>query len=332
LAAHDLTDCAVATCNRLTIGSFLGGQAQAHGIVNVVDEKRLLARLVARCRSEGVVVVDRASVSAVRWIEGELDVHSGPSCFRTRLLIDCSGGSSAIAATFRLHELTGFFTIYAEHRNRLAFQADTLVTAQASVLGHPPVFFELMPTGPDSAFCIAFTATQRAQRFEKLEATLHEQLAGRQFVTAAPESEITRRARGIIPIGRVKRRLPGVASFGEAAMLQPPLLGTAFNEALEYAHSFAEQVREALERRRTASFRPHYPLAKRFNDALQWWFAKRLIDASVEDIDYLTRISARLSPETLFALYSNELSLSKCLTAVSAVVAGSLSEFRRVRL
>jgi 2-polyprenyl-6-methoxyphenol hydroxylase-like FAD-dependent oxidoreductase len=278
------------------------------------------------------MITDGANVSAIRWVDRDLEVHWGPSHLRTRLLIDCSGGSSAIASTFRLHKLTGFFTIYAEHRTGLTFPPDTMVTAQASVLGHPPVFFELMPTGHDSAFCIAFTATRRAQRFEQLEATLREQLAGREFVVAAPESEITHRARGVIPVGRMKRHLPGLASFGEAAMLQPPLLGTAFNEVLEYAHSVAEQVIEALEQHRVRSFYPRYRLAKHFNDSLQWWFAKRLIDASVEDIDYLVRLSAHIPPETLFALYSNEMSFGQFLASVRDVAAGLLSEFRRVSL
>lgn len=316
----------------MTLGSFLGAHAEARGRVVVVDERRLLARLVDRCREAGVVLFDRTRVSAIRWSNGGLDVDSTASRLLARLLIDCTGGSSSIAATFRLHELIGFFTIYAEHRTRLTIDSRTIVAAQVSLLGHPPVFFELMPTGPDSAFCVAFTATKRVRPFDELRSTIEEQLARKTFVEATDESAITNSARGVIPIGRLKRRLPGIASFGEAAMLQPPLLGTAFNEVLEHAQAVADQVIEAVERRRTPSFRPRYPIAKRLNDRLQWWFAERLIGASAEEIDYLIRISARLAPETLFALYSNDLTFRQFVTAAGAIAASSWSEPRGVQL
>ncbi len=332
LALHDLSDCILATCDRLTLGSFLGAHAEARGQVVVVNERRLLARLVDRCRQDGVALFDHTRMSAVRWSDGSVHVDSTASQLTTRLLIDCTGGSSSIAATFRLHELTGFFTIYAEHRTRLRIDSRTIIAAQISLLGHPPVFFELMPTGPDSAFCIAFTATKRIRPFDELRSTIEGQLARKTFIEASDESVITNSVRGVIPIGRLKRRLPGVACFGEAAMLQPPLLGTAFNEVLEHAKTVADQVIDAVERRRTHSFQPSYPIVKRLNDRVQWWFVERLIGASAEEIDYLIRISARIAPETLFSLYSNELTLKQLVTTAGAVAAASLSEARGIHL
>jgi flavin-dependent dehydrogenase len=332
LALHDLSDCTLATCDRLTLGSFLGARAEAQGHVVVVNEQRLLERLVDRCRKAGVVLFDHTRVSAIRWCHGSVRIDATASQLTTPLLIDCTGGSSSIAATFRLHELTGFFTIYAEHRTRLMIDPRTVVAAQISLLGHPPVFFELMPTGPDSAFCIAFTATKRVRPFDELRATIEDQLARKTFVEASDESAITNSARGVIPIGRLKRRLPGIASFGEAAMLQPPLLGTAFNEVLEHAKTVADQVIDAIERRKTRSFRPSYPIVKRLNDRVQWWFVERLIGASAEEIDYLIRISARLTPETLFTLYSNELTFRQLVSTAGAVAAASWLESRGVHL
>jgi flavin-dependent dehydrogenase len=316
----------------LTIGSFLGARAEAHGRLAVVDEQRLLARLVDRCRSVGVTLAEHTRVSAIRWTNGVVELDMPNLRVRARLVIDCTGGSSPIAATFRQHELTGFFTIYAEHRTRMVFEPRTIAAAHVSLLGNPPVFFELMPTGSDSAFCIAFTATRRVRPFDQLKTTVDEQIKQEWFVAATAGSQITRRVRGIIPVGRMQRRLPAIMSFGEAAMLQPPLLGTAFNEVLEHSHAVADQAIEAVLRNRTRKFRPRYPLAKRLNDSLQWWFAKRLIEASVEEIDYLIRISARLAPETLFALYSNELSPRQFANAAATMLAASLSEPRRIQL
>lgn len=276
------------------------------------------------------MLAERTRVVAVRWVDHSIEIDTTSSRIRTQLLIDCTGGSSPIASTFRLHKLAGFFTVYAQHRTRLAFDPHVLVAAQISQLGYPPVFFELMPTGPASAFCIAFTATRRARSFDELQAAVEDHLVRKEFVAAEAGSEITHHSRGVIPVGRVRRRLPGITSFGEAAMLQPPLLGTAFNEVLEHAHDVVRQILKALKQGRTRTFQPRYPLTKRFNDRLQWWFAKRLIDASAEEVDYLVRVCARLAPATLFALYSNELRPAQWIPAAGAIARAAASEPRRV--
>ena len=124
---------------------------------------------------------------------------------------------------------------------------------------------------------------------------------------------------GLIPIGRARRRrLPFIASFGEAAMMQPPLLGSAFNDVLEFADDAARQIREALRSGPSAlrSFAVRYPLAKRLNNQLQWTFARALVDASVERYDRLIEIVGALEPPQLFRLYSNEFTSAETARAL----------------
>jgi hypothetical protein len=53
---------------------------------------------------------------------------------------------------------------------------------------------------------------------------------------------------GAIPIGRRRRRrLQGIVSLGEAAMIQPPLMVTAFNEILEYSEPITARISQALD-------------------------------------------------------------------------------------
>src|SRR6185369_16922865 len=192
----------------------------------------------------------------------------------------------------------------------------------------PPVFFELLPTGRDSAFCIAFAATRRVRSFDELRIAVEAELTRGEFVSRSTVSETINVVRGVIPIGNLKRRLPAVVQFGEAALLQPPLLGTAFNEVLEHARSVADQIVDAFERRRVRGFQPTYKLAKRLNDRLQWWFATRAVDASAEQIDYIIRVMAHIPPPELFALYSNELTVAQFPVIAARLAAASVLESR----
>jgi len=101
-----------------------------------------------------------------------------------------------------------------------------------------------------------------------------------------------------------------VAPFGEAAMLQPPLMATAFNEVLEYCEVFEDGISKAISATDGIPLFPHsfYPRAKRAQDELQLLIARVMIAGDVLLMDRVIRILDRLPKRTLFKFFSSELS------------------------
>lgn len=307
----------VSTPEHLRISTFLGATALAIGDVAVTDEQAVLIVFLERCRAAGVIVLDRTELLSLEWEPTAVRLLSNRRTIRARIVVDCTGGLSPIAATFQLHRILGFFTIFGSHLTDVSFTSNELILASIDRLGHPPAFFEIMPTSATTALAVVFHATRRALPFDDLARSFREHVANNPYFTAARIDE-RRLRQGVIPIGKARRRrLPFTESFGEAAMMQPPLIGSAFNDVLEFAHDVAEQIRSALRRGTSAcrDFRIRYPLAKRFNNELQWMFARALVDGSLERYDRLVHLAAALEPHELFAFYSNELSLTKILRA-----------------
>lgn len=102
--------------------------------------------------------------------------------------------------------------------------------------------------------------------------------------------------------------IPGVISLGEAATIQPPLMGTAFNEVLEYTQSACLLLSRKLEASEAIiKSEGSYPLLKRAQDRLQLSIARLLITGGVELFDQTLHIVATLPPEIAFNFFSNEL-------------------------
>jgi 2-polyprenyl-6-methoxyphenol hydroxylase-like FAD-dependent oxidoreductase len=250
---------------------------------------------------------------------------------RARLVIDCSGGISPIASTFKLHAIRGFFTVYGAHVEDVELATPDLVLANVARLGCPMHFVEVIPTSARSALFVLFTATQQAQYFDDLRSSFDAHLAANPFIRTNSETRTTAIRKGVIPIARMRRRsLPRVVSFGEAALMQPPLLGSAFNEVLQHAASVAMQIRSAFDRCDVESLRIAYPAEKHLNDALQWRLVDSMIDQSVERFDYLVRLVSAIKADALFRLYSNELTLSESMRVALNLGIAALREPRRV--
>src|SRR5207244_2286021 len=97
----------------------------------------------------------------------------------------------------------------------------------------------------------------------------------------------------------------GLLSFGEAGMIQSPLLGAAFNEVLDHASSVGTAIDEAFQKARSGIVRVkvEYPLTKAWNDRLQLMLARKLTDGSLDDFESLVRFLDRLGPERAYHLF-----------------------------
>ena len=112
LRKHDLDHCVLHRTSKMVAGTFLGGQASAHGDFVVVDDQEILGTLVERCRERGVRLIENCSLLNIRWTDDRVQAVSTGETFSTRLLADATGGGSPIAKTFRLHRIDGFYSIY----------------------------------------------------------------------------------------------------------------------------------------------------------------------------------------------------------------------------
>jgi hypothetical protein len=154
-----------------------------------------------------------------------------------------------------------------------------------------------------------------------------------EFFSTTPQTEIGQSKMGAIPIGSARRRqLAGVAHIGEAALIQPPLLGTAFNEILEYSRPVCSHLSRILNETSGIPTAPgyEYPLLKRVQDRLQLEMTRLLLRGNVEAFDRLTRFADSLPEAMVYDLFSNELGWLGLISAASRWAAHLLwTRYRR---
>lgn len=313
LARHGLLAAAQNHTTRATIGTFQGSIAYAEGDFAVVDETTLLRLLMDRCAQASVRLIENTKVLNVA-SQGErlrLETTSGP--YQTRLVIDASGGGSPFAATFRLHRLEGFFSIYGAHLKDLRLASGDVVGAHIVHFGHPAPLFEVIPTGPTSAFCVVFLASKLVVEPGKLSSLFQEHVEHNPFFKRQQSVSVDDLKMGVIPIGRAApRTMPGILPVGEAGLLQSPLLGAAFNEVLEYGDLIAEGVLTAFSKCDQGLVLPQvrFPIAKVVNDRIQLMLARRLLDGTLGSFERLVRFVKEIGPLAAYRLFCTQLDWS----------------------
>jgi len=156
LIQHDLCAASLYRSDRVTLGTFLGSMAYAEGDFAVIDDKVLLNLLLERCRRTNVQLHEKTKVLSIAQQNQELLVHTTDGLYPARMVLDASGGNSPFAATFRLHRLEGFYSVYGGHLQNLTLSSGDIVGAHVVHFGHPTPILEVIPTGPTSAFCAIF--------------------------------------------------------------------------------------------------------------------------------------------------------------------------------
>jgi hypothetical protein len=165
---------------------------------------------------------------------------------------------------------------------------------------------------------IVFLASRRLHPPASLRSSFDDHVRQNPFFSCSSSKQLFSPKFGAIPIGQSTRRvIPGLLSCGEAAMIQSPLLGAAFNEVLDDTDNMANAINEAF--RDTASgivtVRVKHSITKRLNDRLQLMLARKLTDGSLEDFEALVRFLDRIGPERAYDLFCTNLSGAGLITA-----------------
>jgi hypothetical protein len=328
LEKHGLRDCVLYKPTAMIVGTFLGGYLETSGDLVVVDDQLLMHRLVERCRSRGVMLAEQCSLLNLSWTEKRLHIQTTSDSYTTRLVIDASGGQSPIAATFRLHKLYGFFSVYGALLRNIRLHTKDMVLAYVEHLGDPPPIVEVFPCGDDSAYCCVFLYSKQLVPLHKLETAFRTHCRHNSFFSISDQTEFVTPKMGAIPIGRARRRhLAGIVPMGEAGLVQPPLLGSAFNEVLEYCQEVCSHVSRVLGDVSGVPPKPsyQYPLLKRVQDRLQLQLMRALLDGDIAVFDRLVRIMSKLPSKTVYNFCSNELSWREMLEVVVRLPYDSLA-------
>ena len=318
LAMHGLAHCVLLKPPAMVLGTFLGESLRVRGDLAVVDDQALLQTVLGRCRDRGVHLAEQCTLLNLNWAKDSVSAQTSSGMYRARLVIDASGGLSPIAKTFRLHRLAGFYAVYGALLQRVELHTHDIVLAYVDHLGDPPPILEVVPCGVDSAYCSVFTYSLELTNPQALEGAFRSYSRNNKFFSTTTHTEIARPKMGAVPIGRMRRRnLPGVTAIGEAALVQPPLLGTAFNEILEHHDPVCSHLSSALGTGRRLSGAPNYryPLIKRTQGRLQLRMAQMLLRGNVEVFDGLIRYAQSLPEQTVYHLCSNELTWSELIGA-----------------
>lgn len=319
LKLHGLAECILHRAPAMILGTFLGGTARARGDLAVVDDQALLRLLIGRCRDAGVVLAERTTLLSLDWTATHIDVKTSGGRYRARLVVDATGGLSPIATTFRLHRLDGFYAVYGARLRGIVLHTDDIVLAFVEHLGDPPPILEVIPCGDDSAYCAVFTYSRQLSKPQTLEAAFRQYCRHNRFFSMTPRTTIIVPKMGAIPIGHMRPKyLPGIAAVGEAALVQPPLLGTGFDEILEYSRPVSLHLSDVLGATDGVPAAPnyHYPVFKRVQDRLQLQLCRMLLRGNVEALDRLVRFTGSLPEGTAYNLCSNELTWPDLLSAV----------------
>lgn len=325
LEKHGLESCILFRPSSLTAGTFLGGYLETSGDLAVVDEKKLMKLLVERCERRGVLLKAQCAVLNLNWAEDHIRAGTTSLTYDTRLIIDASGGLSPIAQTFRTHKLYGFFVVCGALLRKVELRTQAAALAHIEILGDPPPIIEVFPCGEDAVFCCVFMYSKKLMAPERLKTAFELHCRHNSFFQMTEKTEIADPKMGAIAIGRVKRRqLSGVVSVGEAGLVQPPLLGSAFNEVLEYCENLCAHVSLLLNNTSGVPIQPNfsYPLLKRVQDRFQLRVMRVLLDGNVETFDRLVRLVSKLPSKTIYNLCSNELTWKELLSGAIQVPYG----------
>lgn len=314
LQKHGLDQCVLATPPTMSVGTFLGGRISVRGDFAVVDDRRALHVLIDRCKATGVHFIENCALLNLSWQERRLMADTTKGALNARLIVDATGGLSPVASTFQLHRIDGFYSIYGARLQGIKLRQSEIVLGFVSQLGNPPPVLEVFPTGDDSAYCVLFIYAKTLLPPEALADSFDRHCQQNPFFELTETSIRSDEKAGVIPIGRRRRRLlRGVVSFGEAGLIQPPLMGTAFNELLEHAETLCHQVSDTM---RGATAQPGYvrlayPLRKRAQDQIQRPLVRTLLAGNVERLDHILRVMNRFPEPVLFNFFSNELTWSQ---------------------
>lgn len=307
LEKHGLSECVFYKPTSMVVGTFLGAYLETFGDLVVVNDQLLMSLLVKRCKRRGVLFAEHCSLLNLKWTDKRILVQTTSKSYITRLVVDASGARSPIATTFRLHKLYGFFSVYGALLQNIKLSSDKIILAHVERLGDPPPIIEVFPCAKDAAYCSVFIYSKLLTPPQNLKTLFEEHCNKNSFFIASDETEIVSPKMGAIPIGSIrKQHLPGI---GEAGLVQPPLLGSAFNEVLEYCEEVSAHITRVLRRTTGVPSRPSYayPLLKRVQDRLQLSLVRALLNGNVEAFDRFVRAMAKLPPETIYNLCFSEL-------------------------
>jgi flavin-dependent dehydrogenase len=317
LEKHALSECVSYKASSMVVGTFLGGHLETFGDLVVVNDQLLMSLLVKRCKRRGVLFAEHCSLLNLKWTDNRILVETTSKSYVTRLVVDASGARSPIATTFRLHKLYGFFSVYGALLQNISLRSDKVILAYVERLGDPPPIIEVFPSGKDAAYCSVFIYSKLLTPPQNLKTLFEEHCSKNGFFITSDDTVIVSPKMGAIPIGAIgKQHLAGIVPVGEAGLVQPPLLGSAFNEVLEYCEDVCAHIARVLMRTAGVPSRPSYayPLLKRVQDRLQLNLICALLNGNVEAFDRFVRSMAKLPSETIYNLCFSELTWGQIAT------------------
>jgi 2-polyprenyl-6-methoxyphenol hydroxylase-like FAD-dependent oxidoreductase len=336
LRKHGLEHCVLSTPHTMTAGTFLGAHISVHGDFVVVDDQKVLNTLLERCRVNGVRLSENSSLLNLSWTDKRVRAQTATDqSFLARLVIDASGGMSPVASTFRLNRIDGFYSVYGALLQGIELHSSEIVLGYVGQLGDPPPILEIFPTGDDSAYCVLFIYSRSLVAPQALAAAFEDHCRCNPYFVMTPKTVRAAEKAGAIPIGRrTRRKLPGVVAFGEAGLIQPPLMGTAFNEMLEHADSLCHQMSQALESSSSGIVfaRQVFPFRKSCQDRVQLPIVRTILSGNVERFDQMLKAMSRFPKDLLFNFFSNELTWAQLSSVALGLPLFLLLDAARARL
>ena len=311
LRENGLEGSSIFRASKVSVGTYLGSNAIGSGDLVVTDEATVLGLLLQRCNRSGVTIRENSTLVGFNELDDSVEAVTNSGRVRCKLLVDATGGASTVGSRRDTLDLVGLFTVYGYLLDGIDLHSNTIILGHVLKDGPPLPILEVVPTGESSAFCLVIYATRTPVSYGRARSDLGCHIEKNPFFSLTEHARISGRRWGRIPIGRLKKGISRrTFLYGEAGLIQPPFVGTAFNEILQYNETVAHYLGRSLRKAGDGALgigNP-YPFRKRFNDYWQMRLAEALIDSSVKRFDTVARCLDSLDSKTVFRLLSNELS------------------------
>ena len=321
LRRHDLEHCIQFESNRGVVKTFLGPPAFASGNHAVVNDTALLASLKERAIGNGASIFEHSELVSLDWKDSKIvaGIHTGER-LSARYLIDATGGSSPVVASLGISRIEGFYSVYGAYLENIDLVTTDIIGADVIYLGSPAPILEVIPTGRDSAHCVIFTIGRRATQPERLRAEFERNCRLNPYFRTT-SGTVSSPKFGVIPIGTQRKKWPPrIGLFGESALIQPALLGTAFNEVVLQVDDFASQILQAAARDQVRIDPPTRTISQTLNDWIQLKLAMRILDGSAADIEWIAEAIRQMGPQVAYRLFLSEMRWAELIKVASKLV------------
>ncbi len=280
------------------------------------DGDRLLNYFVENIKSNGGEFKFGLRFYSLKYTNQKVCINVGNKSLTAKLIIDCMGYNSPIAAALTRNRITGYYFLYGR-RLRMVRKFHP-IALQNVIMERNPAYLEVFPTESGLAHAAIILPINSLEQTRNIKSDFDFIIKNsylRDYVQFPSESTLS--YGGIIPVGLpYKNSLDNIFFFGEAALLNPAASGTCLTRMLYHYKKTSEALSHLV---KTNSLRKRdfknssIEYLSNFNLKLQLLVYKDILSWNSEQfkkfVDRLSRVENDTIADLIFGDFNPQLLL-----------------------